>query len=51
MLKTIYQDLLESGELLVMFPSLKGNWEEDKKEFEALQNLDGGFPMEDYFEI
>lgn len=51
MLKQIYEDLLKSGELLIMFPTLKGNWKEDKKEFEALQALDGGFPEGDYFEI
>lgn len=28
-----YNSLLSSGELLEFFPYLKGNWEQDKKDF------------------
>lgn len=31
--KKLYDSLLESGELLDMFPSMKGKWEVDKNRF------------------
>lgn len=37
-MKAIYEDLLSSGDLLDMFPGLKGNWKEDKVDFKDLYN-------------
>ena len=28
-----YEELLQSGDLLELFPNLTGNWEEDREEF------------------
>ena len=36
--KKEYEALLESGDLLVMFPWLKGSWEEDKEEINKIFN-------------
>ncbi len=49
--KTEYQVLLESGELLEMYPELSGSWEEDKTKFttlweqnsEAIRDIDVDF--------
>lgn len=35
--KKLYDKLMLDDELLDMFPELKGNWEQDKKEFILLQ--------------
>ena len=35
-IKAIYNSLLETEEFSLMFPSLKGDWEKDKKIFKAL---------------
>lgn len=32
-IKKWYESLLESGDLLTMFPGLTGKWEKDKKDF------------------
>jgi hypothetical protein len=32
-IKSMYNSLLDSGDLFVFFPSLTGVWESDKKEF------------------
>jgi hypothetical protein len=32
-IKNQYQNLLDSGDLLALYPSLTGNWEEDKAQF------------------
>ena len=43
MYKNLYDCLLESDELYVMFRGMKGDWEKDKKRFieeqEKLENL------------
>lgn len=49
--KKEYQVLLDSGELLEMYPELSGSWEKDKKKFtliweqnvEAIKNIDVTF--------
>lgn len=46
-----YQALLDSGELLEMYPGLSGSWGKDKKRFtviweqnvEAIKNIDVNF--------
>ena len=35
-IKAIYNSLLETEEFSLMFPSLNGDWEKDKKIFKAL---------------
>jgi len=37
-MKAIYEDLSSSGDLLDMFPTLTGNWKEDKRDFKELYN-------------
>jgi hypothetical protein len=37
-MRAIYEDLYSSGDLLDMFPTLTGNWKEDKKDFKELYN-------------
>jgi len=31
--KKLYKTLLDNGELQELFPSMKGDWEQDKKQF------------------
>lgn len=38
-LKSEYDMLLESGELLLMFPELSGKWSKDKAEFKKLWDV------------
>jgi hypothetical protein len=53
--KAIYQSLLDSDDLLEMFPSLTGDWEADKHEFQRLHSaneqllddLDGVLDLDD----
>jgi len=37
--KKMYESLLESGDLLDLFPMLSGEWDKDEKEFRVQQNL------------
>lgn len=56
--KREYRALLDSGELLDIFPDFTGVWSKDKKEFiryqemneQVLSNLDVDFDLEDGFE-
>lgn len=32
-LKNLYNSFLDSGDLLVIYPEMTGNWEKDKEEF------------------
>lgn len=34
-LELIYRSLVDSGDLVDMFPNMTGNWEKDKKKFSA----------------
>jgi Leucine-rich repeat (LRR) protein len=36
--KKLYDSLIQSEELLEIFPQLKGNWEKDKEKFIKIQN-------------
>lgn len=41
--KLLYEEFLNSGELFDLFPSLKGDWKEDKKKFITLYtNMQAG---------
>ena len=47
-MKMVYQSLLESGDLLDMYPNLLGIWKEDEKDFRVQyefnnENLPGDF--------
>lgn len=49
-MKMVYQSLLESGDLLDMYPDLTGNWKEDEKDFRIQyefnnENLLGDFEI------
>ena len=49
-MKAIYQSLLDSGDLMKMFPDLTGVWEQDKTQFS--QQYDMGEQMiEDDFDL
>lgn len=37
--KKLYKKLLNSGELLDMFPQFEGNWKEDREEFNQMYEL------------
>jgi len=37
--KATYDNLKEKGELLEMFPTLYGNWEDDKEDFTEMFKL------------
>jgi hypothetical protein len=53
-IKAEYEVLIQTEELLEMFPEMKGDWKSDKKEFsryyemnEEILNLDVNYELED----
>ncbi len=54
-MKSIYYSLLESGDLLDMFPNLTGEWVKDKKDFKRQydmnnQDLIEGYEFDEFYE-
>lgn len=38
-IKKIYKNMLQNGDLLILFPNMKGNWLEDKDIFTSQYNV------------
>lgn len=54
-LKSIYESLLKSGDLLGFYPELTGEWKKDKEDFRLQyefnnESLLGGFEYEEGYE-
>ena len=54
-MKSIYESLLESGDLLDMFPSLTGEWVKDKKDFKRQYDMNNqalieGYEFDEFYE-
>lgn len=54
-MKSIYESLLESGDLLDMFPSLTGEWAKDKKDFKRQYDMNNqalieGYEFDEFYE-
>lgn len=49
-MKAIYQSLLDSGDLMVMFPDLSGEWEQDEAQFSQLYDMNEQV-IEDDFDL
>lgn len=54
-LKSIYESLLKSGDLLDFYPELTGEWKKDKEDFRLQyefnnESLLGGFEYEEGYE-
>ena len=54
-MKSIYESLLESGDLLDMFPGLVGEWSKDKKDFKRQYDMNNqalieGYEFDEFYE-
>lgn len=54
-MKSIYESLLESGDLLDMFPGLSGDWAKDKKDFKRQYDMNNqalieGYEFDEFYE-
>jgi hypothetical protein len=54
-MKSIYYSLLESGDLLDMFPNLTGEWVKDKKDFKRQYDMNNqalieGYEFDEFYE-
>lgn len=54
-MKSIYESLLESGDLLEMFPGLSGDWAKDKKDFKRQYDMNNqalieGYEFDEFYE-
>ena len=54
-MKSIYESLLESGDLLDMFPGLSGDWVKDKKDFKRQYDMNNqalieGYEFDEFYE-
>jgi hypothetical protein len=47
-MKSIYDSLLESGDLLEMFPGLTGEWTKDKTDFKRQYDINSQALIEGY---
>ena len=47
-MKSIYQSLLESGDLLELFPGLTGDWIKDKLDFKRQYDINNQVLIEGY---
>ena len=54
-MKSIYESLLDSGDLLDMFPGLTGDWAKDKKDFKRQYDMNNqalieGYEFDEFYE-
>jgi hypothetical protein len=54
-MKSIYESLLDSGDLLDMFPGLSGDWAKDKKDFKRQYDMNNqalieGYEFDEFYE-
>jgi hypothetical protein len=50
-IKAIYESLLESGDLFILFHNMKGDWDSDKSRFKGLYEQNKKFIEDDFLDL